>query len=148
MTMARPRLVAPAVLCLWAAAALAQPPTALDQEVPFYPGRTNITVCTTPFTPSEWVACARNVAGAFQGARYAGGLACMGSGMRGSEARRALHQQFFSPPAVVICDEAQDPTTFSGYEIELFRATHPRLGWTEEMLVWRCLPFDDAVAQV
>lgn len=61
------RRLARLLLCLLAAAvaaaaaaapaaapapAPAVPPTA-EGEVPFYPGRTNITVCTTPFTPSE-----------------------------------------------------------------------------------------------
>ena len=62
---------------------------------------------------------------------------------------RPLPPAWRRPPcAVVICEDGWAPSEYDGYEVQLFRATFPRLGWTEDMLVWRCLPFDEAVAEV
>lgn len=53
MRAAHPRVVGAAALCLLAAALAPAVGVAAQPEVPYYPGRINITVCTTPFTPSE-----------------------------------------------------------------------------------------------
>eukprot|EP00890_Picochlorum_soloecismus_P002632 jgi/Picsp_1/336/NSC_00335-R1_glutamate-gated kainate-type ion channel receptor subunit 5 len=43
----------------------------------------------------------------------------------------------------VICSGLGNPLQWSGYEIELFRATMPLMGWTFDMLDWRCLDWDE-----
>jgi len=43
----------------------------------------------------------------------------------------------------VICSGLENPLQWSGYEIELFRATMPLMGWTFDMLEWRCLDWDE-----
>lgn len=63
-------------------------------DVPWFPGREKITVCT-----SEWT------------------------------------------PAVKCID--LDPLDWSGYEIELFKNIMPLMGWTYDMIEWRCLDWDE-----
>jgi len=43
----------------------------------------------------------------------------------------------------VICAGLDNPLKWSGYEIDLFRAVMPLMGWTYEMLEFRCLDWDE-----
>lgn len=43
----------------------------------------------------------------------------------------------------VYCLDKEDPRDYSGFEVELFRRVISLLGWTEEMLEWRCMGWDD-----
>lgn len=44
-------------------------------------------------------------------------------------------------PAVYCVD--RPPEEYSGYEIELFRKIYRTLGWTDDMLTWSCLDWDE-----
>lgn len=63
-------------------------------DVPWFPGRETITVCTSEWTPA------------------------------------------------VKCKDL-DPIDWSGYEIELFKNVMPLMGWTYDMIEWRCLDWDE-----
>lgn len=45
------------------------------------------------------------------------------------------------PHAAVYCMD-RSPDEYSGYEIELFKKMMPQLGWTKDMLKWRCLTWE------
>lgn len=58
-----------------------------------------------------------------------------------------LHAAPTAPPhprAVSYC-EGLLPPQYTGYAVELFRATAARLGWTADLLDWRCLPLREMV---
>lgn len=43
----------------------------------------------------------------------------------------------------VICAGLDNPLQWSGYEIDLFRAVMPLMGWTYDMMEFRCLDWDE-----
>jgi ABC-type amino acid transport substrate-binding protein len=63
-------------------------------DIPWFPGKEKITVCTSEWTPA---------------------VRCQGL----------------------------DPLDWSGYEIELFQNIMPLMGWTYDMIEWRCLDWDE-----
>lgn len=42
----------------------------------------------------------------------------------------------------VYCKNATKPSDFTGYEVELFRKIMPYMGWTDEMIEWKCMDWD------
>lgn len=43
----------------------------------------------------------------------------------------------------VICAGLENPLQWSGYEIDLFRAVMPLMGWSYDMMEWRCLDWEE-----
>lgn len=50
---------------------------------------------------------------------------------------------------MVSCDPADDPATYTGYVVELFRLVAGELGWHEgDDWVMRCMRYGDMIADV
>ena len=60
-----------------------------------------------------------------------------------NETKKVIKVCTSSYTPMVYCEEATDPSTWSGYEVGLFRSVANILGWAENVTEWKCLTWED-----